>query len=60
MDAKPTIGITMGDPAGIGPQIIAKALQNTALSDKARFVIYGANESLPFSIHDRVDHPFSL
>ncbi len=36
----------MGDPAGIGPQIIAKALQNTALSSKARFVIYGANESL--------------
>jgi 4-hydroxythreonine-4-phosphate dehydrogenase len=46
MDAKPPIGITMGDPAGIGPQIIAKALQNTALSDKAHFVIYGANESL--------------
>jgi 4-phospho-D-threonate 3-dehydrogenase / 4-phospho-D-erythronate 3-dehydrogenase len=46
MDAKPTIGITMGDPAGIGPQIIAKALQNTALTSKARFVIYGANESL--------------
>ena len=46
MDTKPTIGITMGDPAGIGPQIIAKALQNTALSSKARFVIYGANESL--------------
>ncbi len=36
----------MGDPAGIGPEIIAKALQNTALSSKARFVIYGANESL--------------
>jgi 4-hydroxythreonine-4-phosphate dehydrogenase len=46
MDTKPTIGITMGDPAGIGAQIIAKALQNTALSSKARFVIYGANESL--------------
>jgi 4-hydroxy-L-threonine phosphate dehydrogenase PdxA len=36
----------MGDPAGIGPQIVAKALQNTALTQKARFVIYGANESL--------------
>ncbi|MBC8310292.1 MAG: 4-hydroxythreonine-4-phosphate dehydrogenase PdxA [Phycisphaerales bacterium] len=43
---KPTIGITMGDPGGIGPEIIAKSLQNTALFDKARFVIYGANESL--------------
>jgi len=46
MDTKPTIGITMGDPAGIGPQIVAKALQNTALLSKARFVIYGSNESL--------------
>lgn len=44
--SKPTIGITMGDPAGIGPQIIAKALQNTALTEHARFVIYGANELL--------------
>ncbi len=43
---KPTIGITLGDPAGIGAQIIAKGLQNTALTDKARFVIYGANELL--------------
>ena len=40
----------MGDPAGIGPQIIAKALQNTALMEKARFVIYGANESLILAV----------
>ena len=46
MANKPTIGITMGDPGGIGPQIVAKALQNTALSRRARFVIYGSNESL--------------
>ena len=46
MRAKPTIGITMGDPAGIGPQIIAKALQNVELIKQARFVIYGANELL--------------
>jgi len=45
---KPTIGITMGDPAGIGAQIVAKALQNTALIEKARFVIYGSNETLTF------------
>ncbi|MGY8753401.1 MAG: 4-hydroxythreonine-4-phosphate dehydrogenase PdxA [Phycisphaerales bacterium] len=45
---KPTIGITMGDPAGIGAQIIVKALQNTALIEKARFVLYGSNETLTF------------
>ena len=25
---KPQIGITMGDPAGIGPELIVKLLQN--------------------------------
>ena len=28
---KPILGITMGDPAGIGPEVIAKALAGTAL-----------------------------
>jgi 4-hydroxythreonine-4-phosphate dehydrogenase len=36
----------MGDPSGIGPQIIVKTLQNTALFDKTKFVIYGSNQSL--------------
>jgi len=43
---KPTIGITMGDPAGIGAQIIVKALCDPALLQLAKFVVYGANESL--------------
>ena len=29
MDTKPLIGITMGDPNGIGPEIIAKAVQSS-------------------------------
>ena len=43
---KPTIGITMGDPAGIGAQVIVKALADPALLQRAKFVVYGANESL--------------
>ena len=27
-DARPILGITMGDPAGIGPEILAKALRS--------------------------------
>ena len=46
MTTKPTIGITMGDPAGIGPQIIAKALSHSDLLQKTNFTIYGANEIL--------------
>ena len=35
------IGITMGDPAGIGPEIIAKALPSKGLRNLADFVIIG-------------------
>jgi 4-hydroxy-L-threonine phosphate dehydrogenase PdxA len=28
MDYRPTIAITMGDPAGIGPEVIVKALSD--------------------------------
>lgn len=35
------IGLTMGDCAGIGPEIILKALREAALRDKAEFIIYG-------------------
>jgi 4-hydroxythreonine-4-phosphate dehydrogenase len=36
----------MGDPAGIGPQIIAKVISKRDLLQKANFTIYGANEIL--------------
>ncbi len=37
------------DPAGIGPQIIAKAISNKNLLQKVRFVVYGANDVLALS-----------
>lgn len=37
----PLIGITMGDPSGIGPEIILKALENGALYQVCRPVILG-------------------
>ena len=41
---QPTIAITMGDPAGIGPEIIVKALADHALLPIARWVIAGDGE----------------
>ncbi len=41
----PTIGITMGDPAGIGPEIVARSLATLQKYD-ARFVVYGSNALL--------------
>lgn len=38
---KPIVGITMGDPAGCGPEITVKALKNPELYDKCRPVVIG-------------------
>lgn len=38
---KPVIGITVGDPAGIGPEIVVKALANRMSYDACRPVVYG-------------------
>jgi len=37
----PTIGITLGDPGGIGPEVIVKALADEALRARAKFVVLG-------------------
>ena len=36
----------MGDPAGIGPEVIVKALADPVLRHRARYIIYGMNELL--------------
>lgn len=43
-NGKPVIGITMGDPAGIGAEVIVKALDDDTVRRLARFVIYGVEE----------------
>src|SRR6476660_8095692 len=48
-DYRPTIGITLGDPAGIGPEVIVKALADPVLRHKARYVIFGMNELLAYA-----------
>jgi 4-phospho-D-threonate 3-dehydrogenase / 4-phospho-D-erythronate 3-dehydrogenase len=49
MDYRPTIAITMGDPAGIGAEVIVKALSDPVLRFKARYIIYGMNELLHYA-----------
>src|SRR5689334_8150600 len=56
--AKPTIGITMGDPAGIGPEVVIKALSDRAVRSSARFVIYGLNEILTYAADRQEIDPF--
>ncbi len=40
-DNRPLIGITMGDPAGIGPEIIVKAASSSEIKKAARLVVIG-------------------
>jgi 4-hydroxythreonine-4-phosphate dehydrogenase len=40
-DPRPFVGITMGDPAGIGPEIVARALSDPGVASMARCVVYG-------------------
>lgn len=46
---RPVIGITMGDPAGIGPEVIVKALADSSVRRLARFVVYGMNELFAYA-----------
>lgn len=40
-ELRPIIGITMGDPAGIGPEIIVKALQKREIYTECRPIVIG-------------------
>jgi len=46
---RPSIGITMGDPCGVGAEIIVKALADDDLRRRARFVIFGFHEQLTYT-----------
>ncbi len=44
MIARPRIGVTVGDPAGIGPEIARKAAADAAVSSTCDIVLYGPSE----------------
>lgn len=41
MDARTKVGITLGDPAGIGPEIVAAALHAAPREWRDRIIVYG-------------------
>lgn len=47
---KPIIGITMGDPAGIGPEIIARVLSQQAIYEKCRPIVVGDATAIKLGI----------
>ena len=52
------IGITMGDAAGIGPEIIVKALADPAIRKAAKFIVFGMNEQLCYVADAAEIEPF--
>jgi 4-hydroxythreonine-4-phosphate dehydrogenase len=46
---QPVIGVTMGDPAGIGPEIVVKALADPFIRKSAKFIVFGMNEQLCYA-----------
>lgn len=40
---RPIVGVTMGDAAGIGPEIILKALDHPEVREAGRYVVYGSS-----------------
>ncbi|EQB38849.1 4-hydroxythreonine-4-phosphate dehydrogenase [Virgibacillus sp. CM-4] len=46
MNKKPIIGITIGDAAGVGPEIIVKSLQQKELYDRAHPIVIGDSKML--------------
>jgi 4-hydroxythreonine-4-phosphate dehydrogenase len=46
---RPTVAITMGDPAGVGAEVIVKALADPVLRHRARYIIFGMNELLAYA-----------
>lgn len=46
MTRRPNVGITMGDPAGIGPEIVCRALADLSPADRAGIVVFGTKSIL--------------
>lgn len=41
---KPILGITIGDPSGIGPEIVVRALMSESIYDECRPLVFGTKE----------------
>jgi len=51
----PVVGITLGDPRGIGAEVVAGALSAGAGAGRARFVLIGPEGLIPVSIGEVTD-----
>jgi len=52
------IGVTMGDAAGIGPEVVVKALADPHIRRAAKFIVFGMNEQLCYAADKYEVEPF--
>jgi 4-hydroxythreonine-4-phosphate dehydrogenase len=52
------VGVTMGDAAGIGPEIVVKTLADPEIRKAAKFIIFGMNEQLCYAADAAEIEPF--
>jgi 4-hydroxythreonine-4-phosphate dehydrogenase len=58
LNPRPLIGITMGDPAGIGAEVTVKALADPEIRQMGRFIIYGLDEAIEYVADQAEINPF--
>ncbi|GJM26846.1 MAG: 4-hydroxythreonine-4-phosphate dehydrogenase [Phycisphaerae bacterium] len=46
---KPLVAITMGDPGGVGAEVVVKALADPEIRKLGRFIVYGLEEMLLYA-----------
>jgi len=54
----PRIAVTMGDPYGVGPEVVVKALSDPGLRQSARFVVLGLSEPMHYAADLAEIEPF--
>jgi 4-hydroxythreonine-4-phosphate dehydrogenase len=57
---EPVVGITMGDPGGIGPEIVVKALADPMLRRQAKYILFGLDEQLEYAADQLEIEPYWL
>ncbi|MBR8831606.1 MAG: D-threonate 4-phosphate dehydrogenase [Chroococcopsis gigantea SAG 12.99] len=52
---KPHLALTIGDPAGIGPEVVLKALQDPTITESCHLTVFGSADLLPCPLPAGVD-----
>ena len=52
------IGVTMGDAAGVGPEVVVKALADPEVRRAAKFIVFGMNEQLCYAADHAEIEPY--